>query len=286
MQLTERQCWEVVRKMVKDKNEEYKSFLLMFLDTDQMRQVLGRTRDSFLKQSGFSSSAEFNGFIRQNCKREPVQDWLNNLSAEDLLLFLDFRCKVLQGLYKHYKMYRTINKNDINGIIDTTKVSNFIQYNYGKLVCSGKPKKTELDNAQKFDIEGKNEKEAVISQLMSNIAVTFAHEKNKSLDKALEEVVKITTYNIDANGYVTGHKFMGNVTDNGKIIEVNNRPLKMPERKPVDPEHEFTIAGFDKNKMPIYIYRGQYVNFFRQPIINPQFVYDANMKLIEDEFKR
>ena len=60
----------------------------------------------------------------------------------------------------------------------------------------------------------------------------------------------------------------------------------MPERKPVDPKHKFTIAGFDKNKMPIYIRDGQPVTFLGQPISNPKFVYDANMKLIEDEFKR
>lgn len=268
MVLTERQRWEVMRQMVKDKNDEYSSFLLRFLDTEQLRQVIGHTRETFLKQCGFDGLADFNDYIRLGGKK-PVQEWLNNLSSEDLLIFLDFRCKILYKMYRHYKMYRSLNKNDVISFIDSTKVTQFIQYNYGKLMCTGRPVKQKGEDKVEYLDDDREVKESAIKQTMQNLATTFALEREKPIARAQEEVVKLETFNVDNNGYITGYRLRNKELEEGTRISINNKP-KFIYNTPQKQENQMKMVGYDINGAPIFYLNGQYMDFFKNPIREPQ----------------
>lgn len=137
--LTDRQCWDVMRQLVKEKNNEYQRFLSWNFNGDNIMRTIcqGHTRDYFLLNYGI-----------QYDENKMGKDWLKNLSAEDLLVFLDFRCKVLQALYditgfdgKFGK--RKLDESQICNVISKTPLSKYAQWGdcCQQLMLTGRPKK-------------------------------------------------------------------------------------------------------------------------------------------------
>lgn len=284
MKLTERQCWDILRLMVKSKNDEYSAFLLRFLDKEALRQILGITRDAFLNKSGFTSLEDFDQYIKSK-GIQPVQKWLDNLSGEDLLLFLDFRCQILQELYRHYKMYRDIDKKTIQTIIANAKVSPLNAYNYGKLMCTGKPKRVSGEKRfYELSINDYKLQQMTLAQVMGNIATTYSLECNKPLGQAQEMASKLLTYNVDSTGNLTGCRFDGEISV-CEPIRINNKPRPSIKRIEHEKESKFELIGFDESMTPVFKYEGQRVNFFKQPLPMVKLVYDANKQKIIDEFE-
>ena len=107
--LTDRQRWDIMRSMIKQKNEEYNSFLFRFFDSMQIKQIAGTVRDYFLGQcriTGDNLVVGLEDHATKSSTKLSKTSWIDNLSSEDLLILLDYRCRVLQDMYKHYKIYQ------------------------------------------------------------------------------------------------------------------------------------------------------------------------------------
>ena len=50
MQLTERQCWDIIRKLVSDKNKEYAKFLIQSIGKDNLSMCVGYTKSLYLNK--------------------------------------------------------------------------------------------------------------------------------------------------------------------------------------------------------------------------------------------
>lgn len=252
MQLTNRQCWDVIRSLVKEKNDEYSKFLGLTCDSEQKRKLLGYTRDSFLSKMGFYSMEDLNSYIKGNGKA-PVQNWLDNLSCEDLLIFLDFRCQSLQEMYDYRVNYGTINRSDIKYIIEKTPISKLILFNNGKLTCAGKPKRKGEQNVFEMGAASSELNERALAQVMSSIACQYSEARDVSIERAIEEVVKLKTYNINVKGLQTGYKYRGMIT-----IE-----SQLPEEFRMEEDDILALAkfvGIDIQGAPVYEYCGKYYN--------------------------
>ncbi len=279
MQLTERQRWNVIRDLVKEKNEEYSNLLCSFFDRNQLKLLLGHTREVFLSNFGIYSMNEFDNRIKEQGK-VPVQNWLDNLSSEDLLIFLDFRCKILQSLYKHYKMYRSVKAKDVELIIDNTKVAKVKFFNLRQLVGTGKPKKVEQD-AEKIELN-EDVRETAIHLTMQNIASMYCANKEVLPSEAIEKTSRLTTHNVNASGSITGYKYKGT---NPLIV------TPKPKEKVVKQGRKFHMIGYDIDFNPIFICEGKTVNLFREPVAKEKIIYDSERNLLvrhdereEDEF--
>lgn len=273
-QLTERQCWKIIRDLVSDKNKEYSSFLLKIFDTTQSQEIHGYTRDMFLGKFRLYSLAEFNEYARGKLKdKEPNARWLENLACEDLLLFLDFRCRSLQEIYDYYKTNGTINKSDIKDIITRTKISSLAVYNNGKLICGGKPKRVEGE-LKLVDMElTKNQlNEQALLQIAGKIAGKYASVQKAKPEEAVKLASLLVTSNIDLNGFRTGYKIKGEITLPQVIEEKSSNGLIAKEIKAGErPKSEFKFVDYDVLGNPIFERGGEYCNFFGERIVSPAF---------------
>lgn len=284
MRLTERQRWNVIRQMVKDKNNEFSGFVRGFFNQSEMRKIVASVRDTFLIKCKFATATP-TIMLNEQVKllgRKPDSEWYNDLSSEDLLIFMDYKCQILQKLYKHYKMYRTLNYNDVQQIIKSTKVSQLIDYNDGKLMLTGQPELVESE-VNVANLEG--DKEDIINEAMSvtlgYLSSTYAKKTICNIDYAKSKVLKLKTYNIDPMGHKTGYEFRGEVKDCSPLSKPKLK-LKFVETKK-DRDVEMRLQGFDVKGHPIYLYKGEKVNFFRNPIPDAKIAYDVNHNKIEQE---
>ncbi len=212
MRLTDRQCWDIIRALVKVKNDEYSALLLSWFDNSQMRQVLGYTRDTFLSKMGISSLGQFNSDIKRFGHRQPASQWLDNLSSEDLVLFLDFRCRFLQKIYDYYNQYGNISVNEIKSIVNETNISKLKGHNYSSLICTGKPERGVGEKkVSELTIEPTRLKNAALNQTLNNMVDNYIDIQNKPIEEVVEIAKKIKTYNIDLNGNITGFEFDCNI---------------------------------------------------------------------------
>ncbi|MFQ6724415.1 MAG: hypothetical protein ACLRFE_03700 [Clostridia bacterium] len=245
--MTDRQCWDALRDMVRAKNDEYSAFLYSLFDNGQMRDVLGYTRDTFLSKMGFNSLSEFNTYVKKKYKTVASQ-WIDNLSCEDLMLFLDFRCRYLQEIYDYYNTSGgRISKDNIKNIVQKTKVSRLRGYNYSRLKCSGKPprrkgeKKIEDMHFQSNEIQAQ-----AIEQTLIDIAFDYKQVNNAS-DELIEEIIaKVRTSNINIRGNLTGHKFKGKINMN-KITDSHEESIEKED-----------MVGFTIQGSPVYEYEDGY----------------------------
>lgn len=278
MQLTERQCWKVIRDLVVGKNKEYSAFLVKMLDASQCRELQGYTREAFLSKFDFYSLDDFYNYATsKNNGRESNGRWLENLSSEDLILFLDFRCKILQQVYDFYKANRGITKNNIKDIVKATKISKLASYNGVRLNCGSKPRRVdgELKNSE-LELTQTELRELALSQVITGMANKLIVYKNISIEQAQRVTSSVVTTNIDINGERTGHKL-------NKEIRPTKQSQFEDNGKRRNNDIEMSLLGYDENGLHIFMLNGQKVDFFKNPIPNAVVVYDQYMNLIKDE---
>lgn len=242
MQPSKRQCWDIMRSLVKDKNAEYQRFLGWNFNGDSAMRTIcqGHTRDYFLGNYGITYDENSMG-----------KDWLKNLSAEDLLIFLDFRCKLLQELYRVTRFDGKYGKSglsetEICDIISKTTLTKYARWEDGmqKLVLTGRPKKTK----QEISVEDIKEYEQfrtlskeVLKVVMGNLYYNYLEEGEgyDEIDDVCNNIVTTTQYT-NAK-YPRGIKFSGRV--------------KLPEGAYEGCKQEFIvnseIVGFDVQNNPI-----------------------------------
>ena len=245
--LTDRQRWDVMRSMVKQKNAEYRSFLFRFFDPSQMAQVSALTRDSFLSQckiSGQNLVVGLEDHATKTSSKLSKTSWIDNLSSEDLLIFLDYRCRVLQEIYKHYKKYRGITKHDIQYMCENTVVNKLVMHNNGRLTCGGRPEKVENEVPVKdLTTDISILQRTAISQTADELMERCVHVKKQSLNQVFQLASELATYNVDPMGHITGCAY------HAEKSEFLERMLYEPS-----PKH----CGFDIQGSPIYEYNDQY----------------------------
>lgn len=241
MQPSKRQCWDVMRKLVKEKNAEYQRFLGWNFNGDSVMRTIcqGHTRDYFLGNYGIVYDENSMG-----------KDWLKNLSAEDLLIFLDFRCKLLQQLYKITGFdgrfgKNTLSEGEICEVISKTPLNKYARWEDGeqKLMLTGRPKKTKRE-ANVEDIKDfvrfKNLAKDVLQIVMGNLYYNYLEEGENydEIDEVSNNIVTTTFYVND--------RFPHGIKFNGRV--------KLPDGACDECKQEFLqgkIIGFDSQYNPI-----------------------------------
>lgn len=280
MKLTERQRWDVIRAMVKQKNDEYSAFLLRFFDQKQMSQIVGVTRNSFWNKCRNNQTNPL--VVYDNKPSKSSTSWLDDLSSEDLLIFLDYRCRLLQQLYRYYKMNRTLDKDVINKIAQSTPISELIAYNDGYLMHTGKPSRTK-DEVKVGDLgldrdELMNE---VLAETMGILASTYAKVKNLHISAGKSLALKLVTYNATPDGHKIGCQFNGEINNCPPLSISKLKMVDTHEQKELPPEERMTLYGFDTKGFPVYIKNGEYVNLLGEPVDGKNIKYDINRNEIE-----
>lgn len=295
MQLTERQCWKIIRQLVTDKNNEYKQFLKDVFDfnkelgnfgkfdTEQIKQIQGYTRDAFLYKCGFSNMTKFYEEVSGNGK-EPNNRWHENLSCEDLLLFLDFRCRSLQSIYNYYAKQGKINKYDIKQIVDETKLSPLKHYRGGvsRLRCQGKPARVEGEQKlSSLDLSTEDMQELAISQILTSMAGQYIARGLGSTNQVQDIVNNVVTHNVNMEGNITGYKLKTEIILKQTKRESKSEVARISTDQPRPTINAPKLAGFDANKRTIFIKEGVQVDLIGQKVQEREIVYDPNGKLIE-----
>ena len=267
--LTDRQRWDVMRSMVKQKNAEYRSFLFRFFDPSQMAQVSALTRDSFLSQckiSGQNLVVSLEDHATKTSSKLSKTSWIDNLSSEDLLIFLDYRCRVLQEIYRHYKKFRGITKHDIQYICANTVVNKLSMHNNGRLTCGGRPEKEGNELPVKdLTLDISILQRTAISQTADELMERCVYVKQQPIMQVYQYASELATYNVDPMGHIVGCAY--NI-DKSEFLE---RALYEPR-----PKHR----GFDIQGSPIYEYDEKYYSSVGNSMNNE----DIAFKSVDDEF--
>ena len=274
MQLTKRQCWDIVRRLVSDKNKEYARFLKEQVGEKNLSLCIGYTKSLYLGKFGFRAESDFR-YLLKHRGVTPAKEWLDNLSSEDLLLFLDFRCRTLQAMYDFCAKHNGISVNDIRELIIGTKRSSLINYNAGRLKATGRPEAIdgELD-VKRLDMTDKDLNEQALVQIMTKIAVNHTKLTDCTIEKALDRASRLTTSNIDTKGFMTGHKFMS------KLL-IPSQYEQKETSAPVDNDKPH-LAGFDVNKCPVFMKGDDFITITGEKAPYVKIVYDRRMVKIEE----
>ena len=269
--LTERQRWDIVRSLIKQSDEEFNSFLFRFFDPVQIKFIKASLRDNFLDQwcNGSMALIVNSEGAKDNSNSSKIK-WIDNLSSEELLLFLDYRCRVLKQVYKHYKTHRNITKHDINYISANTLVNKLAMCNDNRLTCTGRPEKRENELSLK-DLEGKlgidiyTLRRPAINQIVDELMEKCVKSNNLSLDQVYQYASALVTHNVDLMGHVTG------CTYNIEQSEFLESAFYMPS-----PKHR----GFDIQGSPVYEYEDEYYSSSGSKMSDDDIIF----KSIDDEF--
>lgn len=282
-QLTERQCWKVIRDLVSEKNVEYNKLINLYLP-DERKLLLGQTRDIFLSKYGFSSVHDFNDYASRMNGKPPIDRWLENLSSEDLLIFLDFRCNTLQQMYEQCRKRKTLNRSEIQAIAAQTPISKLAKYNGKKLNCTGKPPRVKGElKLSSMSVSVYDLREQALSQVLGKMAGNYAFLNNASLDEAEGLASTISTHNINLMTRITGYKLKTRVQAvMPEEIEEKVDAVK-EEFVPVVDENQVHIVGFDEHKAPVFMRGKDYVDIFGHVIEPVEVIYDLNKNIIKPE---
>lgn len=274
MKLTERQCWDIIRKLVSDKNKEYAKFLSQNVGRENMSLCIGYTKSLYLNKFALSTEREFKYLLKRR-GIQPQKEWLDNLSSEDLLLFLDFRCTTLQKMYDFLKIHGSITHEDVINLIAGTKRSSLINYNAGRLKATGRPEAVE--NEESIEDLGFIEEniEKAISQQAEKIARGHSMRLGVSLQSALNEANKLKTHNINNNGEITGYS-------NRLMLKLGESDKQEKQKRTVNPD-KIHLVGFDAKKAPIFMIKDQFVDIVGKPIPPVEIVYDLDKNKIEQD---
>ena len=299
MQLTERQCWKVIRQLVKGKNKEYKSLLygLFGKNTEKTKQIQGRTRDAFLHRYSIRTLGDFFAEYREQTKSEPdTSDWIDNLDSESLLLFLDFRCRVLQQIYDYFGHYNAIDQDTIYQIIDGTKLSKLAKFkvnskNEPAIAYSRKPDRAAggEKKLKELNMTVDELSEQALAQTMGKLVGGYMDTQKVSFDHAIRFTTTLTTYNTKPAGEKTGYVYKGEV----EIIP--QKPIQEPKKEQstqtttqkIRKNEDMEFIGFDGGGLPLYIKDGIKVNLLGIPT-SVKIVYDVGynelINITEEEY--
>ncbi|MBQ8522939.1 MAG: hypothetical protein IJ458_04735 [Clostridia bacterium] len=270
MQLSERECWNIIRKLVSNKNKEYARFLSSNIGTDKLPLCIGYTKNLYLSKFGLRGEREFRYLLKRRGVK-PKSEWLDNLSSEDLLLFLDFRCRTLQKMYDFCAKHGKISVDDIKDLIVGTKRSSLIEYNAGRLKAIGE---------DELDIElDDNLIEQALLQTMHKVALGYSQRVGATIDVALEKASNLTTSNEDLDGFITGHQFMSK----NELKNMHKQYLTGYKDEEIDTS-EPHIVGYDVNKFPVFMQGNHFITLTGQIIRGGvEVVYDVDGNKIEHE---
>ena len=267
--LTDRQRWDIMRSMIKQKNEEYNSFLFRFFDSMQIKQIAGTVRDYFLGQcriTGDNLVVGLEDHATKSSTKLSKTSWIDNLSSEDLLILLDYRCRVLQDMYKHYKIYQNITKHDVRYICANTAINKLGLYNNGRLSCGGRPDKAENELSVKdLGIDNYKLQQIAVNQTADELMERCFRAKSPSRETLYKLASMLTTYNVDPVGHITGYKYNVN---NSEFFEFAYQ------------EHKPKHTGFDIQGSPVYEYNNEYYSSAGSIMQNEDLVF----KSLDDEF--
>ena len=286
MQLTERQCWKVIRNLVADKNKEFSDFFkeAFGADWEHNRNLLGYTRDAFLNKFGFyhynvsNPINEFHDLVKQK-GRKPASNWLEDLSTSDLILFLDYRCRTLQSMYNYYKNHNTIDRNVVQQIVDETTIAPISAGN--SIEATSKPARVQGETKLSDMHYTKAQfAELALSQILSEMAGKCIANQKFTIKQAEEMASNVLTSNIDLGGRVTGYKRRGEIK--AKIVEVS-KPVVKPQPKPESSAGTIKLAGYDEKMYAIFTQNGVLVDILGNPI-DAVLVYDRDKNpIVYDE---
>ena len=289
MELTDRQCWKVMRQLVSSKNKEYREFLNgTFNDWSQIRQIQGYTRDTFLRKYGIYSLNDFFERYKKYTGAEPDRkDWIENLGSESLLIFLDFRCRVLQEIYDYYSKYNNISQNVIERITTGTKLSLLSKFktnenNRVELIYSRKPERI-AGGEKKLSQLNMNEdelNEQALAQTITKLVGGYIATQKESSYNAIRLAKSLVTTNVTHRNEKKGYQYKGDIIlpKQQELKVAKSAKLQMPqiERK----QNESSIIGFDKNRKPIFIRNGKQLNWRNELALDEDIVYDLHGNLI------
>lgn len=290
MQLTERQCWKVMRQLASAKNKEYRAILNeQFKDIDQTIQIQGQTRDAFLRRYGIKSLDEFFDEYRKQTKSEPdTSDWIENLDSQSLLIFLDFRCRVLQQIYDYYDKYNNIDRNVIQNIIDGTRLSPLAKFkinprnNKPALAYSRKPGRAAggEKKLKELNMTVDELSEQALAQTMGKLVGGYMDTQKASFSHTIDLATGLVTQNTKVSGERTGYAYKGKVaiTPQKPVIEQEKEKDILP---PAKRKNDMEFIGFDGGGQPLYIKDGVKVDMLGRQT-SAKVMYDTSHKLIVD----
>ncbi len=304
-QLTERQCWKVIRILASEKNNEYKELLniLFRKNIEKTKQIQGYTRDAFLRKFNIDSLGQFFYQYREATESDPdMNNWLDNLNSESLLIFLDFRCRVLQRIYNYYAQYKNIDDRIITQIIDETKLSPLSKFKIdsnGNVMLSYSRKPGRAPRGEKklkeLQISTNDLYEQALAQVMGKLVGGYMQAQKVTEKDAMALASTLVTQNVNHKREKTGYQYQGKdpivpqkpvVVEEAKSIQQENPKGNECDIDNIEiDENKMYVIGFGEDKMPIYLYKGQKVNFFREPIPYAKIVYDRNKNKIDAEYK-
>lgn len=280
--LTDRQCWDVIRALVAEKNKEYASFIARNFEDRELTLAVGFTKNTYLNKFGLKSEAELRYLIKRRGIM-PKDEWLDNLSVEDLVLFLDYRCRSLQSIYNYFKQVGVIGLTDVNDALIMAKPSSLINYNYQRLLATGRPEKTEGEQSiRKLNAEVKELKHQALTQALAKVAYKYSRNMEADIDKAIGKALALQTTNTDLKGNITGHDYKG--TNNEILYYIQDNLVEHHKEQTKDSNLSFRMIGYNKNKEPVFIYKdGSVVNMLGKPMQFPDVVYDVYGQKIEEQ---
>jgi len=286
MELTDRQCWKVIRQLVSDKNKEYREFLnSTFNDWTQTRQIQGYTRDMFLRKYGIYSLNDFFERYKKCTGSEPDRrDWIENLGAESLLIFLDFRCRALQQIYDYYSRFNNISKNVIEQIIAGTKLSLLAKFkmnenNRIELIYSRKPGRVAGGEKKlsQLDMNDNELNEQALAQTISKLVSEYMATQNEYLSNAIGLAKSLTTTNLTHRKERKGYQYKGDIKIQLRQCDLKaNKPLISQLNNEPRKKNDSYIIGFDKNRKPIFIRNGKQLNWRNDLASDEDLVYDVH----------
>ena len=305
MELTERQCWDVIRKMVGDKYKDHAGFVTMVIDEDYDK-LTGNIKRVYLNKFGFETEADFKYLIK-NRGVQTKRDWMDNLSSEDLLIFLDYFCRSLQDMYQYYgKNKRNLEhvpdskkmfESDTKKILETTGRHPAFKYNTKRLKATGRPEA--VADEKKVSALGLTEKDLqrqALVQVIGDIAYKYSRFTLVDIKTSVEKVITLKTHTINSKGYVEG--FINNLKPQDVLAyldekyglnkindEINelNRPHASEIKVEDDSSSKLERVGYDSSKMPIYKQGENYVDLIGRPVSPEMIVYDRDKNKIEDD---
>lgn len=219
MVLTKKQCWDIIRKMVSDKYNAHSSFIASVVG-DGYNLLTGNIKRVYLNKFNLETESDFKELLKKRGVK-PKREWLDNLSSEDLLIFLDYFCRSLQMMYEYYDNNKQLFKQSVDAkkrfeketknILSCTEPHRSRKYNVGRLKATGCPK--EVDGEKVYTELGLSDKELqkqAIIQVVAYISYNYALKSLIDIEDAIERVITLRTHTVNNRGYVEG--YINNIT--------------------------------------------------------------------------
>ena len=287
MQLTDKQCWETLRKMVADKNSEFRLFLHACFGSNQVEKCNTYTsflRDTFLAKMGLNIDRFKLLAIKRGQNVTKSWDWINSLSSEDMLLYYDFQCRALQGLYnKASSRYFYTKTNpyiindftmygrDIAEVIGGTVPVGYARYKGEptSLLVMGKPDSEEGE--EKADVDNPEVQKQALSQIMGLVHYNYAISHHYRIENSNIHQRFITSNN--CGGEILGVNVISAELPGDPTMKIHKASKKKVSQPKITEQTEIkfeelpkrsasTFVGFTKNNIPIIKMGDKYFDGF------------------------